>query len=138
MIIKKYSELVTLQTLAERYEYLKLDGAVGQETFGFSRHLNQALYCSKDWLLFRDEIIVRDMGCDLALEGYELRGTSILIHHINPITEYDIVNRSKKIFDPENVVCTKLSTHNAIHYGDYSLIDIAPIERSINDTCPWR
>ena len=137
MNIKTYSELITLPTFVERYNYLKIDGQVGKETFGFSRFINQDFYHSKEWLKFRDEIIVRDMGCDLALEGYDIYD-SIIIHHLNPITAYDIVNRSKCIFDPENSVSTKLSTHNAIHYGDETLLVVSPIERTKNDTCPWR
>lgn len=137
MNVKTYSELITFTTFVDRYNYLKIDGEVGKETFGFSRYLNQDFYHSKEWLKFRDSIIVRDMGCDLALNGYEIY-ESIIIHHLNPITGYDIVNRSKCIFDPENAVCTKLSTHNAVHYGDETLLITSPIERVKDDTCPWR
>lgn len=137
MMIKTYSELIRLPTFIERYRYLRLNGKVGEATFGFQRWLNQELYHSDIWLSFRDKIIVRDNGCDLAVEGFEIRG-SILIHHINPITYDDIMNRNPIVFDPENAISTKLSTHNAIHYGDESLLILAPIERSKNDTCPWR
>ena len=135
--IRTYSELITIPTFEERFEYLKLNGSVGLETFGHDRYLNQILYNSPEWRRFRPEIIVRDNGCDLACEGYEIFG-KILIHHINPITAQDILNRNSKVFDPENVITTVHNTHNAIHYGDENLLITAPIERSRNDTCPWR
>ena len=135
--IRTYSELITIPTFEERFEYLKLNGSVGLETFGHDRYLNQILYNSPEWRRFRPEIIVRDNGCDLACEGYEIFG-KILIHHINPITARDILNRNPKVFDPENVITTVHNTHNAIHYGDENLLITAPIERSRNDTCPWR
>lgn len=134
---RKYSELITLPTFKERFLYLKLDGAVGSETFGFNRWLNQELYHSNEWRKFRDKIIIRDNGCDLGLEGFEVYD-SILIHHLTPITYKDIIERNSAIFDPENVICTKLSTHNAIHYGDEDLLITVPIERIKNDTCPWK
>ena len=137
--MKTYSELITLPTFEERYEYLKIGGAVGKETFGYDRYLNQILYTSDEWRKFRRDIIVRDNGCDLACPGFDIpEGVKILIHHINPITVEDVLNRDPKIFDPENVVATTLNTHNAIHYGDASLLTLAPLERSKNDTCPWR
>lgn len=136
-MIRTYSELCRLTTFEERYKYLRLGGLVGEETFGFQRWLNQEFYHSDEWLRFRDEIIVRDNGCDLGVEGFEIY-SSIIIHHLNPITYDDILNRNPIIFYPENVVSTKLSTHNAIHYGDESLLVMMPIERSKNDTCPWR
>ena len=135
--IRTYSELITIPTFEERFEYLKLNGSVGLETFGQDRYLNQILYNSPEWRRFRPEIIVRDNGCDLACEGYEIFG-KILIHHINPITAKDILNRNPKVFDPENVITTVHNTHNAIHYGDENLLITAPIERNRNDTCPWR
>ena len=135
--IKSYSELITLPTFEERFEYLRLNGTVGSETFGHDRYLNQTLYRSPEWKRFRHKIIIRDNGCDLACEGYEIY-EKVLIHHINPITIKDILERNPMVFDPENVVCTILNTHNAIHYGDESLIIKAPITRSKNDTCPWR
>ena len=137
MMVKTYSELIRLPTFIERYRYLKLNGKVGEATFGFQRWLNQEFYHSDDWLSFRDEIIVRDSGCDLAVEGFDIY-SSILVHHLNPITYDDIANRNPIIFDPENAISTKLSTHNAIHYGDESLLILAPIDRAPNDTCPWR
>ncbi len=137
MIIKTYSELITLNTFEERFEYLRLDGSVGIQTFGFDRYLNQLLYNSPEWKRCRRDIILRDNGCDLALEGYEIYGR-ILIHHINPIAIDDITNRSPIIFDPENLISTTHNTHNAIHYGDEELIIKDPINRTRNDTCPWR
>ena len=137
MRIKTYSELIALPTFEERFEYLQLKGTVGQETFGFDRYLNQILYSSKEWKHLRNKIIVRDNGCDLALEGFEIYGR-ILIHHINPITIDDAIKRRETIFDPENLVCVTHNTHNAIHYGDKSLLITGPVERRANDTCPWK
>lgn len=137
MRIKTYSELITLPTFEERFEYLQLKGTVGQETFGFDRYLNQILYNSKEWKHLRNEIIVRDNGCDLALEGFEIHGR-ILIHHINPITIDDVIKRREMVFDPENLICVTHNTHNAIHYGDKSLLITGLIERRANDTCPWK
>ena len=135
--IKTYSELITIPTFEERLEYLKLDGQVGVETFGFNRYLNQAFYKSDEWLSIRDYVITRDNGCDLGMEGYEIYGR-ILIHHINPITKDDIIQRSRILLDPENLITTVKRTHDAIHYGDSNLLMRAPIERRKNDTCPWR
>lgn len=137
MKLRTYSELITLPTFEERFLYLKLDGVIGKETFGFKRWLNQEFYHSDEWLRFRDDIIIRDCGCDLGVPGFDIYG-SVLIHHLNPITYDDILHRKHCVFDPENVICTKLSTHNAIHYSDESLLVLAPVERSRNDTCPWR
>lgn len=132
-----YSELAKLNTFKERFEYLKLDGMIGETTFGFNRYLNQAFYLSKEWKKIRDEIILRDNGCDLGVDGYELND-SILIHHINPITIDDIQNHSYKLIDPENLITTVKRTHNAIHYGDASLLTKVFVERQPNDTCPWK
>lgn len=137
MNIKTYSELITIPTFEERFEYLKLGGQVGIETFGFDRYLNQAFYKSDEWLSIRDYVITRDNGCDLGMEGYEIYGR-ILIHHINPITKDDIIQRSRILLDPENLITTVKRTHDAIHYGDSNLLMRAPIERRKNDTCPWR
>lgn len=137
MKIKTYSELITFLTFEDRFEYLQLKGTVGQETFGFDRYLNQILYNSKEWKYLRNEIIVRDNGCDLALEGFEIHGR-ILIHHINPITIDDVIKRREMVFDPENLICVTHNTHNAIHYGDKSLLITGPIKRRANDTCPWK
>ena len=137
MTIKRYSELVQITTFEDRYRYLRLFGSVGEETFGFRRWANQRLYHLERWLKFRDRIIIRDKGCDLATDGFEIYG-SIIIHHLNPITYDDILNQRPCVFDPDNVVCTKLSTHNAIHYGDETLLQKLPVERTKNDTCPWK
>lgn len=126
-----------LKTFEERFEYLKCSGSVGQDTFGHARYLNQKFYHSKEWLDRKRDIIVRDYGCDLGLEGYEIVG-SILVHHINPIIEEDLINRNlEKLLHPENLVCVKLSTHQAIHYSDISLLPILPIERKPGDTKLW-
>lgn len=135
--IKSYSELIKIPTFIERYRYLKLNGFVGDETFGYDRYLNQILYHSPEWKRFRRDIIIRDNGCDLACDGYEIIG-KVLIHHIDPITVRDIELRDPKIFDPENVVSVTLNTHNAIHYGDESLLITEPLVRTPNDTCPWK
>lgn len=138
MSIKTYSELITLPTFEERYKYLRLDGEVGKETFGFDRWLNQVFYNSKEWKTFRRDMIVRDMGCDLGIRDREIVG-SIMIHHINPISLDDIIDRRIEILmNPDNSICTSLATHNAIHYGDDNLLVKEPIERRKNDTCPWR
>lgn len=135
--IKTYSQAIAIPSFVDRFEYLKLNGKVAVETFGFNRYLNQTLYRSPEWKRFRREIIVRDNGYDLGCEGYEIHG-KILIHHLNPLIMEDIVNRDPCIFDPENVICTSLDTHNAIHYGDQSLLQTGPIVRTPNDTCPWK
>ena len=137
MIIRTYSELITLPSFEERYRYLKLDGSVGKETFGFDRYLNQDFYRSKEWKHIRDEIIVRDLGCDLGVRDREIP-TRIYIHHMNPISVKDITNTTEFLLNPDYLICTSHSTHNAIHYGDESLLVIAPVERRKNDTCPWR
>lgn len=135
---KTYSELIRLPSFEERYEYLRLQGVVGEDTFGFDRYLNQILYSSDEWKRCRRKIIIRDGGLDLGCEGYEIGGR-ILIHHLNPITLNDIINRNPAIFDPENLICTSHNTHNAIHYGDKNLLITAtPVTRRKNDTCPWR
>lgn len=137
MTIKTYSELKTLSTFKDRYNYLRLDGIVGEETFGFDRYMNQVFYRSQKWKDVRDFVIIRDNGCDLGIEGHDIRGR-ILVHHMNPITLRDIERESEFLMDPEYLISTMHSTHNAIHYGDESLLITAPIERSKNDTCPWR
>ena len=137
MNIKRYSELILLPTFEERYKYLQLNGVIGDETFGFDRYINQMFYRSQEWKQVRDYIIVRDNGCDLGVKGHEIRG-KILIHHMNPIGIKDIQQVNKFLLDPEYLITTMLSTHNAIHYGDESLLVTDPIERSKNDTCPWK
>lgn len=135
--IKTYSELIQLPTFIQRYRYLKLPGQVGEDTFGYDRYLNQTLYHSSEWRRFRRYIIIRDNGCDLGCDGYEIAG-KIIIHHINPITLKDIEQRNPMILDPENVISTIHNTHNAIHYGDESLLMTEPLIRTKNDTCPWK
>lgn len=136
MSIKTYSELIMLPTYIDRLNYLIIGGAVGRQTFGEDRYLNQILYNSYEWRRFRRDIIIRDGGLDLAHEDFEIEG-KIIVHHIDPITVEDVLNRHPKIFDYENVVCTSMNTHNAIHYGDIDLVNMKPIERRPNDTCPW-
>lgn len=137
MSIRTYSELIRLPTFEERFRYLQLNGQVGEDTFGFDRYINQRFYRSKEWLQVRDYVIVRDKGCDLGVEGYEIYGR-ILIHHLNPISLRDITDLSDFLLNPEYLISTTHLTHNAIHYGDESILMTAPIERSKNDTCPWR
>lgn len=136
-IIRTYSELIRLKTFEERFEYLKLDGIIGRETFGFDRYLNQMFYTSIEWKKFRRDIILRDNGCDLAIPGLDIVG-KIFIHHLNPITKEDILNRTEYLMNPEFVICSSKLTHDAIHYGDSDLLPKGPIERKRNDTCPWR
>lgn len=136
--IRTYSELSKLSTFEERYEYLKLDGIVGEETFGFDRYLNQQFYQNDiEWKQVRRFVIMRDLGCDLGIEGREIPG-KIIVHHMNPITKDDLINRTKFLLDPEYLICTLKSTHDAIHYGDENLLMKGPVERTKNDTCPWR
>lgn len=134
---RTYSELITIPTFEERFEYLRLNGVVSELTFGHNRYLNQDFYHSVEWQRFRREIIVRDEGCDLAHFDRPIY-SKIIIHHLNPITVDDIVEGRKCVFDPENVVCTMHKTHNAIHYGDDSQIIKDIVVRKPNDTCPWR
>ena len=136
-MIRTYSELKTLTTFEDRFNYLRLDGSVGIDTFGFDRYMNQQFYRSKEWKDVRNHVIIRDNGCDLGVEGYEIHGR-ILIHHINPIRPQDIIDVSEYLMNPEYLITTVLNTHNAIHYGDYSSIIKKPVERTMNDTCPWR
>lgn len=137
MSIRTYSELITLPTFEERYRYLRLGGRVGEDTFGFDRYLNQIFYRSEEWRAIRDEVIIRDGGCDLGIEDREIFG-KILVHHMNPIRQEDILRRSKFLLDPEYLICTVKNTHDAIHYGDESLLILPPVERTKYDTCPWR
>lgn len=137
--IKTYSELITFPTFEERFEYLRLNGTVGVETFGFDRVFNQKFYTSKEWRDLRNFIIVRDNGCDLGVDEHDIpEGVSIFIHHMNPIMLYDIQNRTEILLDPNYLITTIHKTHLAIHYGDKKLLDAAPVERSKHDTCPWR
>lgn len=137
MSIKTYSELIALPTFEERYEYLRLNGRVGEDTFGFDRYLNQNFYRSAEWRRIRDRVIVRDNGCDLAIDDRIIYG-KILIHHMNPITDKDLFNLSDILLDPEYLICVSHNTHNAIHYGDGERLVKDPIVRTKNDTCPWK
>lgn len=135
--IKCYSELMLLPTFQARYQYLRLNGEVGKETFGFDRYMNQFFYRSPEWRRVRDLVITRDEGCDLGVPGREIFGR-IIIHHMNPIRPEDIRNRSELLLDPEYLITTIHDTHLAIHYGDGHLLIQEPIERRPNDTCPWK
>lgn len=135
-MIKSYRELQLLKTFEERFEYLRLDGIVGKPTFGFERYANQVLYHSTMWRHIRRRIILRDDGCDLGISGLEIHG-SLMIHHINPITLEDIDNGADCVFDEDNLITTRLSTHNALHYGDISLVWNLPKNRYTRDTCLW-
>lgn len=137
MKIKSYSEMCSFSTFIERFNYLKLNGKVGIETFGFDRYLNQVLYCSQEWKRFRRQVIIRDNGCIFGLDGYDINGR-LIVHHINPITLEQIEQRDPMIFSMENVVCVTHKVHEAIHYGDESLIPTDPIIRKPNDTCLWK
>lgn len=136
--IKRYSELIKLQTFEERYNYLKLNGVVGEDTFGFDRYINQEFYQrDKEWKRIRNLVIIRDKGCDLGIEGRDIEGR-IIVHHMNPITKEDILKRSDFLLNPEYLICTLKSTHDAIHYGDEKQLIKGLVERKPNDTCPWR
>ena len=137
MSIRTYSELILLPTFEERFKYLQLNGRVGDDTFGFDRYINQNFYRSAEWKRIRDLVIMRDNGCDLALEGYEIYGR-ILIHHMNPITVKDVELNTEYLMNPEYLICVTHNTHNAIHYGDEKLINKGPVVRTKNDTCPWK
>ena len=137
MSIKTYSELILLPTFEERFEYLQLNGTVGRETFGFDRYLNQTFYRSAAWKRVRDEVIIRDNGCDLGIED-RIIGNKIYIHHMNPITDKDIIDCTDILLNPEFLICVSHNTHNAIHYGDENLLMRLPMARTRNDTCPWK
>lgn len=137
MKIRTYSELITFDSFMDRFEYLKLGGKIGEDTFGYERYLNQKFYQSSEWRRIRDQVIVRDLGRDLGVIGYEISG-KILIHHMNPIDTNDIIHSTEYLVDPEYLICVSHITHNAIHYGDASILVTEPIVRTKNDTCPWR
>ena len=137
MSIRTYSELIAFPTFEERFKYLQLNGQVGESTFGFDRYMNQVFYRSQKWKSIRDFVIIRDCGCDLGVEGYDIHG-KIIIHHMNPLSMRDIETESDFLLNPDFLICTTHNTHNAIHYGDEKLLVTAPIERTKNDTCPWR
>lgn len=133
-----YKDLRRLKTFKERYNYLKLDGVVGESTFGFDRYLNQVFYKSGEWRHARDVVIRRDEGCDLGIPGHEILGESPIIHHMNPITQKDVLDRNPDIFNPEYLICVSSDTHRAIHFGDENGLPLEFFERHPNDTCPWK
>lgn len=135
--IKTYSELIKLPTFEDRFDYLKLNGIVCDVTFGAKRYLNQVFYRSKEWKRIRRDIIIRDNGCDLGVEGFDIH-SNIYIHHMVPITEDDIYEHTKYLTNPEYLICASHRTHNAIHYGDVNQVTSIPIARTPYDTCPWR
>lgn len=137
-MIRTYTDLVSIPTYIDRFRYLKLSGHIGEDTFGYDRYLNQQLYKSATWRQLRAQIITRDLGCDLAHPDFEIVG-SIIIHHLNPITKSDVLERSNYLLNPEFLVCVSDNTHKAIHYGDESLLlPYEPVVRTPHDTCPWR
>ena len=137
MSIRTYSELITLPTFEERFRYLQLGGKVGEDTFGHDRYLNQMFYTSDEWRRIRRDVIVRDNGCDLGIQDREIHGL-IIIHHMNPITIEDIINRSEFLLNQEYLITKKKNTHDAIHFSDERILITDPIERRPNDTCPWK
>lgn len=136
-MIRTYSELITYNTFIDRYNYLKLNGQIGVETFGMDRYINQSLYKSQRWIETRRKVIIRDKGCDLGLPDFEI-ADRVIIHHMNPITLEDIEEERDCVFNPEYLISTSFRTHNAIHYGDESLLPKLPVERRANDMCPWK
>ena len=137
LTIRTYSELLQFDSFEDRFNYLKLDGSVGKDTFGFDRYLNQRFYKSKEWKDIRDEVIFRDLGCDLGVEGYEIYGR-VYVHHMNPFMVDDLQHNVESLLDPEFLITTTHKTHNAIHYGDDSFLVLEPVIRTKNDTCPWK
>lgn len=133
---RSYRELQFIDSFEERYEYLRLGGEVGKATFGFDRYLNQKFYTSREWRDIRHHVIVRDNGCDLGIEGYDIHDR-IIIHHMNPMVSEDIIHRNMDILDPDNLICCTHRTHNAIHYGDRSLLVQPLVERRPGDTKLW-
>lgn len=138
-MLRTYDELIRLGSFEKRFEYLRLQGNVGRDTFGSDRYLNQLFYRSQEWKHIRNQVIARDNGCDLGVEGYEIhKGQRILIHHMNPLRIDDILDQTEYLMDPKYLITTTFRTHNAIHYSDESLLPILPKERTPNDTCPWK
>lgn len=137
MIIRTYSDLIQLPTFEERFRYLQLNSSVGKETFGFDRYLNQNFYRSAEWKRIRDKVIIRDNGCDLGVDDRLIYGR-VIIHHMNPVTDKDIVDLTSFLLNPEYLICVSHNTHNAIHYGNEDLLMKEPVIRTKNDTCPWK
>lgn len=136
-MLRTYLELATFGTFEERFRYLQLNGLVGEDTFGYDRYLNQIFYRSSDWKHIRNEVIIRDNGCDLACPDRVIYG-KVIIHHLNPLTKADIEGKTGALLDPNNLVCVSHLTHQAIHYGDIDILPKDPVERTPNDTCPWK
>lgn len=136
--MRTYTELSKLKTFKERFNYLKLDGRIGEDTFGFDRYLNQYFYQTPEWRKIRDIVIVRDNGNDLGIDGFSLGKRNIIIHHMNPIRASDIRQHNEDILNPEFLICVSRLTHQAIHYGNEELLPAEPVERTQNDTCPWK
>lgn len=135
---RSYKELITFSTFKERFEYLRLDGIIGKETFGWERMFNQQFYRSPEWKRVRQEVIARDLGRDLGVEGYDIYGHRVIIHHINPISIDDLGDHADLLLDPNNLITTTHRTHNAIHFGAEVFDNLEPVERKPNDTCPWK
>ena len=135
--IRTFSELSKLDTFSDRYEYLKIGGSVGKATFGGYRPLNQNFYRSAEWRRLRREVILRDLGCDLGVPGYDIYG-KVYIHHMNPVDVDDLVHATEYLLDPEYLITVSFGTHQAIHYGSFDLIDRELVDRRPNDTCPWK
>lgn len=133
---RSYSEMLTLRTFEERFEYLSIKAHIGESTFGFERFMNQTFYRSREWRELRHEIIARDEACDLAMAGFDIRERAI-IHHIIPMTVEDLEEGNPMCVDPENLITTTHNTHNAIHWGDKSLLRLPPVERRPGDTTLW-
>lgn len=137
MMNRTYTDLIALPTFKERYDYLKLGGTIGEQTFGSKRYLNQKFYHSNEWKKFKQAMIIRDNGCDLGVSGFQINGR-IYLHHLNPLTLEEILEHPEAAMDPNNVICTTFDTHNAIHYGELDISKYEPIVRTKNDTCPWK
>lgn len=135
--MKSYSDLIKIDSYEDRYEYLKETGKVGEDTFGYRRYLNQQFYRSNEWKKIRNQVIIRDEGCDMGHPDHPIAG-AIYIHHMVPLTPEDIETHSQFLVDPEYLICVSYATHSAIHYGNSDLLPSAAAERSPNDTCPWR
>ena len=135
--MRTFTELGRLKTFEERFKYLELKGSVGFDTFGFDRYLNQNFYTSREWQRIKREVILRDNGCDLGVDGYTIFGR-VIVHHMNPIGPEDILKQTDLLLNPEYLICVSHTTHNAIHYGSEDLLPKGPAERKPNDTCPWR
>lgn len=136
-MIRTYTEMMSFDSFDDRFAYLRLNGQVGKDTFGYDRYLNQVFYKSAEWKRLRNEIIIRDNGCDLSHPDYQIVGR-VYIHHLNPVNKRDVLERSDLLLNPEYLVCVSYNTHQAIHYGDENLLQPELIVRQPGDTCPWR